>query len=150
SYDIQVNSPPTMCQDNGSDEEREFMPTPGHTPDNSPGPSPILGPLGEPDNFNAQNSLNNAILPSFGRMSIDNCDWKPQLNDPTASPRARALPPLPNNNNNIPTVNSTTGPIGVNNSCFGIFNNNNANNFDYRQHVVNLPTPFNNNNNRFY
>ncbi|KAF0519624.1 dna-binding protein crea [Gigaspora margarita] len=175
SYDVQANSPPTMCQDNGSDEEREFMPTPAHTPDCSPEPSPTLGPLGEPDNFNVQtslNSLNNAILPSFGRMSIDNCDWKPQchsnftftntnmnypslsnpnrisdiVNDPTASPRARALPPLPNNNNTIPTVNSTTGPIGVNNSCFGFFNNNNANNFEYRH--VNLPTPFNNN--RYY
>ncbi|CAG8579261.1 21816_t:CDS:2 [Dentiscutata erythropus] len=104
-FDVQANSPPTMCQDNGSDEEREFMPTPAHTPDISPEPSPTL------------------------------------VNDPTASPRARALPPLPNNNNVMPTVNSTTGPIGVNNSCFEIFNNNNSNSFDYGRQHVNLPAP---------
>ncbi|CAG8512800.1 16131_t:CDS:2 [Racocetra fulgida] len=158
-FDGQVPSP-QMCNDNGSDEEHDFIPTPVHTPNISPGPSPSLGPLGDSDSFHAQTTVNNALLPGFGRMSIENYEWKPQchsnftimtppvlsnrisdiVNDPTFSPRARALPPLTNNNNTVPTVTSTTGSIGVNSSCFGIFNNN-ANTFDYGRQYQNLP-PF--------
>ncbi|CAG8769223.1 3111_t:CDS:2, partial [Racocetra persica] len=164
-FDGQAPSP-QMCNDNGSDEEHDFIPTPVHTPGISPEPSPNLGPLADSDSFHAQ-TVNNALLPGFGRMSIENYEWKPQchsnftimtptpvlsnrisdiVNDPTFSPRARALPPLTNNNNTVPTANSTTGSIGsigsigVNNSCFGIFNNN-ANTFDYGRQYQNLP-PF--------
>ncbi|CAG8581425.1 8917_t:CDS:2 [Cetraspora pellucida] len=158
-FDGQAPSP-QMCNDNGSDEEHDFIPTPVHTPDHSPGPSPTLGPLGDSDAFNAQTNVNNALLPGFGRMSIEHYEWKPQchsnftimtptpvlsnrisdiVNDPTFSPRARALPPLPNNSNAVPTVNSTNGSIGTNSSCFGIFNN--VNSFDYGRQYPNLP-PF--------
>ncbi|CAG8499390.1 8368_t:CDS:1 [Cetraspora pellucida] len=158
-FDGQAPSP-QMCNDNGSDEEHDFIPTPAHSPDHSPGPSPTLGPLGDSDAFNAQTTVNNSLLPVFGRMSIEHYEWKPQchsnftimtptpvlsnrisdiVNDPTFSPRARALPPLPNNSNAVPTVNSTNGSIGTNSSCFGIFNN--VNSFDYGRQYPNLP-PF--------
>ncbi|CAG8629081.1 11155_t:CDS:1, partial [Scutellospora calospora] len=135
-YDNMTHSPP-MCQDNGSDEEHDLLPTPEHSPNHTPGTSPTLGPhvVDHHDIFNNQTNF----------YKIDNSDWKPQchsnftftiptpifpnrisdvFNDLTFSPRARVLPPLQNNNNNVSPVSPTTGPIGINNSCFGIFSNN--------------------------